>query len=88
MNYAILCDKKPSYMKKFRSKYPDCFVMGFFTKSVAETPDCSRLNDVGIMMPIYVGNLKPVQKAIHQIVARILAPFGECECVLDESGEA
>ncbi len=90
---AIFLDKSPEEIEDFLDRQPEgagAIAMPFYTGTVEALPDFSqaRLND-WIMIPVYVGNLHPVGKAIRQLVDREVADLrilgAEVEIILDEA---
>ena len=81
--YIVLRDKTCREVLGVARRNPGVFIAVFATKSVKECPDYNYLRRVAkhdpryadVMQPLYVGNLKPVESTIEQIVA---SWFGAC----------
>lgn len=91
LEYAILCNREVEFIEKFSNQHPTTFVLPFIT-SMDQMKDYNKLgegsDDHGnhIAMPMFVGNLVPLRKAIHEYVRIFLQEFNEEKvCIYDES---
>ena len=57
VDYAILCDRSPTFIRKFVANNPDCFVFPFFTQSIRRSMDFSQFSLIQVARPIFVGHL-------------------------------
>jgi hypothetical protein len=82
--YAKLLNKSCDEVIGFARSHRDMFVFPFITLPVGECGDYNALKEVDdlphIAPPIYVGNLKPMDSAIRQIMENTLGlELSECE---------
>jgi hypothetical protein len=96
--YAILIDRSILEITEFSEKHPKCIVIPFYTKTVAEVPDCSVLTGHYILRPYYIGNLSPLKQAADEVLRITLAelrrpffeggPEHELSCISDDRWRA
>jgi hypothetical protein len=78
---AVLVDRSPKFLEAFSRRHPRCYVFPFVTKLQY---DYSKLENLYVVKPMYVGNLRPMRNAVRQIYGGYISDFGPWKCIHSE----
>jgi hypothetical protein len=88
LKYAVVLNKTRKELLTAARANPDVMIIPFVTGPASRVPDyrwLSRTGDAGrgnLLLPIYVGNLRPWRSAVRQIVAKLMEPHDSEEVKL------